>query len=64
MIDMNAVTLIVSTIFCFLICMAGYALIDLIKLRRNPMPKLINTGTRFIKIENKYLHEMFSVKTR
>ncbi len=51
----------------FVVFLIGFVIsvvLETVKLLRNPIPRMCNNDKRFSEIANKYLHEMYSIKTR
>lgn len=58
------INVILFLITCVLIGFVAEIVLEIIKLQRNPIPRMQNHDKRFSEIDNEYLHEMYIVKLR
>lgn len=58
------INVVLFLITCVMIGFIVLAVLETVKLKRNPIPRMQNHDKRFSEIDNEYLHEMYMVKLR
>lgn len=58
------INVVLFLITCVMIGFIVVAVLETVKLKRNPIPRMQNHDKRFSEIDNEYLHEMYMVKLR